>query len=119
LPCSAAINRTTGPSCARRIWPSMRLLLVLERPEKERGFSAPLLERKDFDIKRESIMIIFGSFLPSLLVGLRHQSLLGPGSRHCYGIISLTTPANRSCTDTFVVTHHVPTGSVTIPVMAK
>src|ERR1700687_1265425 len=31
-------------------------------------------------------MIIFGSFLPSLLVGLHHQSLLGSGSRHCYGI---------------------------------
>jgi hypothetical protein len=66
LPCSAAINRTTGPSCARRIWPSIRWLLVLERPEKERGFSAPLLERKDFDIKRESIISMFGSFLPSL-----------------------------------------------------
>jgi hypothetical protein len=36
-------------------------------------------------------MIIFGSFLPSLLVGLHLQSLLGHGSRHCYGIISLTT----------------------------
>src|ERR1039458_7731126 len=36
-------------------------------------------------------MIIFGSFLPSLLVGLHLQSLLGPGSRHCYGIITLTT----------------------------
>src|ERR1035438_4593130 len=35
-------------------------------------------------------MIIFGSFLPSLLVGLHLQSLLGHGSRHCYGIISLT-----------------------------
>jgi hypothetical protein len=29
---------------------------------------------------------MFGSFLPSLLVGLHHQSLLGRGSRHCYGI---------------------------------
>src|SRR5712691_3916479 len=29
---------------------------------------------------------MFGSFLPSLLVGSHHQSLLGPGSRHCYGI---------------------------------
>src|ERR1039458_6661670 len=37
-------------------------------------------------------MIIFGSFLPSLLVGLHLQSLLGPGSRHCYGIISLIDP---------------------------
>jgi hypothetical protein len=36
----------------------MPLPLALERPEKERGFSAPLLERKHFDIKRESIMII-------------------------------------------------------------
>jgi hypothetical protein len=36
----------------------MPLPLALERPEKERGFSAPLLERKDLDIKRESIMII-------------------------------------------------------------
>jgi hypothetical protein len=25
------------------------------------------------------------------LVGLRLQSLLGPGSRHCYGIITLKT----------------------------
>src|SRR3954447_20957203 len=25
-------------------------------------------------------------------VGLRLQSLLGPGSRHCYGIITLKTP---------------------------
>jgi hypothetical protein len=40
--------------------------LALERPEKERGFSAPLLERKHFDIKRESIIIMFGSFLPGL-----------------------------------------------------
>src|SRR5437879_7245512 len=32
---------------------------------------------------------MFGSFPPSPLVGLRLQSLLGPGSRHCYGIISL------------------------------
>src|SRR5216684_1823723 len=29
---------------------------------------------------------MFGSFLPSLLVGSHHQSLLGAGSRHCYGI---------------------------------
>jgi hypothetical protein len=48
----------------------MPSLLALERPEKERGFSAPLPERKDFDIKRESIIIMFGSFLPGLwLVG--------------------------------------------------
>jgi hypothetical protein len=32
---------------------------------------------------------MFGSFPPSPLVGLRLQSLLGPGSRHCYGIITL------------------------------
>jgi len=32
---------------------------------------------------------MFGSFPPSPLVGLRLQSLLAPGSRHCYGIISL------------------------------
>jgi len=32
---------------------------------------------------------MFGSFPPSALVGLRLQSLLGPGSRHCYGIITL------------------------------
>src|SRR3954470_1872606 len=31
---------------------------------------------------------MFGSFPPSPLVGLRLQSLLGPGSRHCYGIIT-------------------------------
>ena len=30
---------------------------ALERPEKERGFSTPLLERKAFDIKRESIIL--------------------------------------------------------------
>ena len=36
---------------------------------------------------------MFGSFLPSLLVGLHHQSLLGPGSRHCYGI----NYAHRPC----------------------
>src|SRR5947209_14532850 len=34
---------------------------------------------------------MFGSFPPSPLVGLRLQSLLGPGSRHCYGIITPTT----------------------------
>jgi hypothetical protein len=34
---------------------------------------------------------MFGSFPPSPLVGLRLQSLLGPGSRHCYGIITLKT----------------------------
>jgi hypothetical protein len=33
----------------------------LSEPEKERGFSAPLLERKDFEIKRESIISMFGS----------------------------------------------------------
>jgi len=32
---------------------------------------------------------MFGSFPPSPLVALRLQSLLGPGSRHCYGIITL------------------------------
>jgi anti-sigma B factor antagonist len=32
---------------------------------------------------------MFGSFPPSPLVGLRLQSLLGPGSQHCYGIITL------------------------------
>jgi hypothetical protein len=32
------------------------------------------------------MIIMFGSFLPSLFVGSHHQSLLGPGSRHCYGI---------------------------------
>jgi hypothetical protein len=34
---------------------------------------------------------MFGSFPPSPLVDLRLQSLLGPGSRHCYGIITLKT----------------------------
>ena len=29
----------------------MPLPIALERPEKERGFSAPLLERKHFDLK--------------------------------------------------------------------
>ena len=66
LPCSAAINRTMAPSGARWTWPSMPLRSALERPEKERGFSTPLLERKAFDIKRESIINMFGSFLPSL-----------------------------------------------------
>src|SRR5258706_5534557 len=36
---------------------------------------------------------MFGSFPPSPLVGLRLQSLLGPGSRHCYGINSVTFDA--------------------------
>src|SRR5437868_2442211 len=35
---------------------------------------------------------MFGSFPPNPLIGLRLQSLLGPGSRHCYGIITLKTP---------------------------
>ena len=35
---------------------------------------------------------MFGSFLPSLLVGSHHHSLLGAGSRHCYGIITLISP---------------------------
>src|SRR6478735_3749331 len=38
---------------------------------------------------------MFGSFPPSPLVGLRLQSLLGPGSRHCYGIITLKTESER------------------------
>jgi hypothetical protein len=37
-----------------------------------------------------------GSFLPSLLVGSHHQSLLGSGSRHCYGINYTYDPAG-SC----------------------
>src|SRR5215470_8966906 len=37
----------------------------------------------------QPIISMFGSFPPSPLVGLRLQSLLGPGSRHCYGIITL------------------------------
>ena len=41
------------------------------------------------NFKRESIISIFGSFLRAL-VGLHHQSLLGAGSRHCYGIITLS-----------------------------
>jgi transposase len=47
LPCSAPINPTMAPSSARWTSPSMPLPLALERPEKERGFSAPLLERKN------------------------------------------------------------------------
>src|SRR5580698_9095139 len=39
---------------------------------------------------------MFGSFPPSPLVGLRLQSLLGPGSRHCYGIITLIDPGQPS-----------------------
>jgi len=39
---------------------------------------------------------MFGSFPPSPLVGLRLQSLLGPGSRHCYGIISLIMAWGRA-----------------------
>jgi hypothetical protein len=38
---------------------------------------------------------MFGSFLPSLLVGSHHQSLLGPGSRHCYGINYTQNPKPR------------------------
>ena len=50
-----AMFRTNQPYdgsklCAQWTWPSMPLLLALDRPEKERGFSAPLLERKNFDI---------------------------------------------------------------------
>src|SRR5712692_10623470 len=40
-------------------------------------------------------MIIFGSFLPSLLVGSAPPTLLGHRSRHCHGIISLTTGHGR------------------------
>src|SRR6266700_3840517 len=39
---------------------------------------------------------MFGSFPPSPLVGLRLQSLLAPGSRHCYGIITLVDGKRRS-----------------------
>jgi hypothetical protein len=46
------------------------LLLALERPEKERGFSCTSPREKKLDTKRESIIIMFGSFLPGLwLVG--------------------------------------------------
>src|SRR5713101_6999112 len=40
-------------------------------------------------------MIIFGSFLPSLLVGSAPPTLLGHRSRHCHGIISPTTGHGR------------------------
>jgi hypothetical protein len=53
---------------------------------------------------------MFGSFPPSPLVGLRLQSLLGPRSRHCYGIISLTDPEARlhfgSAMDSPVLPHN-------------
>jgi hypothetical protein len=51
LPCSAPTNPTMAPSCARWPWPSIPLPLALERPEKERGFSAPLLERKTLTLR--------------------------------------------------------------------
>jgi hypothetical protein len=51
LPCSAPTNPTMAPGCARWPWPSMPLPLALERPEKERGFSAPLLERKTLTLR--------------------------------------------------------------------
>jgi transposase len=92
LPCSAPITRTTDPSCAQWTWPSRPSLLALDRPEKERGFSAPLLERKDVDIKRESIMIIVRLLSPEPFWLVRaNQSLPGRGSRFCYGIISPAT----------------------------
>ncbi len=39
-----------------------------------------------------ALQSMFGSLSSEPLVGLRLQSLLGPASRHCYGIITLTTP---------------------------
>ena len=53
----------------------MGLQLVLERPGKERGFSAPLLERKHFDIKRESIMIIVRLLFSEPVGWLGHHQL--------------------------------------------
>src|SRR5713226_52391 len=40
-------------------------------------------------------MIIFGSFLPSLLVGSAPPTLLGHRSRHCHGIITPTAGHGR------------------------
>jgi hypothetical protein len=67
----------------------MALLLALDRPEKRERVLRTSPREKTLDVKRESIISMFGSFPPSPLVGLRLQSLLGPGSRHCYGIITL------------------------------
>jgi hypothetical protein len=61
--------------------------------KKERGSPAPLQREKNLEIKRESIMSMFGSFPPSPLVGLRLQSVLGPGRANIvYGIITLKPP---------------------------
>jgi hypothetical protein len=51
LPCSAPTNPMMAPSCARWPWASIPLPLALEPPEKERGFSAPLLERKTLTLR--------------------------------------------------------------------
>src|SRR5713226_10770902 len=40
-------------------------------------------------------MIIFGSFLPSLLVGSAPPTLLGHRSRQCHGIITLKIPVSQ------------------------
>ena len=50
--------------------------------EKERR---QVLRRLEI-LKVHSPESISGKFPPSLLVGSHHQSLLGAGSRHCYGI---------------------------------
>src|SRR5215470_4366877 len=44
---------------------------------------------------------MFGSFLRAL-VGWHHQSLLGAGSRHCYGIITLIDPQDGGLPSHFV-----------------
>jgi len=58
-----AVRGALGWQCRRS--------LRLNDQKKERGFSAPLLERKKLDTKRESTIFISASFVPSLLVAHR------------------------------------------------
>src|SRR5579864_2395371 len=51
---------------------------------------------------------MFGSFPPSPLVGLRLQSLLGPGGRHCYGIITRNIKGAHFAVGCDCWDHHLP-----------
>jgi hypothetical protein len=48
------------------------------------------------------------------LVGLRLQSLLGPGSRHCYGIITLIEDRVPMSMSVIACLHHLITREVPI-----
>src|SRR2546428_5330483 len=70
LPCSAPINRTTDRSCvAQSRWLAMPLLLCLTDPKKREVLLHLSREKKigkKLNFKRESVIIMFGSFLPGL-----------------------------------------------------